>query len=432
MRSNDSPSGPPARSRRRAWLGACAGLVAAGRAQVAGAQSHGAGSRASSGNATAVGSGASSAAATFVDDTVRAAARQVATLLARLPDAERLPRTVDRGEVVRVPREDWTSGFFPGVLWLLHEGTGEAAWAEAARRFTRTLEPLRRFRDHHDVGFMLGCSYGQALRLAEAPGDRAVLVDGARSLATRFDPRVGLIRSWDHGRWRYPVIVDNLMNLELLTWAAREAADPSLLEIAVRHADGTLAHHCRPDGGTVHLVDFDPATGTALERRTVQGAADGSTWARGQAWALYGFTAMYRETRLVRYLRQAERLARFVLAHPRLPADGIPYWDYDAPGIPAAPRDASAAAITASALLELAGLTGDTAFAGRCRMLARAQLAALASPAYRAEGGSNGGFVLRHSVGALPLGSEIDVPIVYADYYFLEALTRLRRDAARA
>ena len=367
----------------------------------------------------------------FVEATLRASAAQTATLLSGLPDATRMPRTVERGSLVRVPREDWTSGFFPGVLWLLHEATGEPAWREAARRFTRTLEPLRHFREHHDLGFMLGCSFGNAQRLAQAPGDRAVLVDGARSLATRFDPRVGQIRSWDHGGWSYPVIIDNLMNLDLLTWASREAADPRLLEIAVRHADGTLANHCRPDGSCFHLVDFDPATGSVRDRRTVQGAADGSTWARGQAWGLYGFTAMYRETKHVRYLAQAERMARFVMDHPRLPADRIPYWDFDAPGIPAALRDASAGAITSSALLELAELTSDPTLARRAQALAREQLRTLASPAYFAARGENGGFLLRHSVGALPLRSEIDVPLVYADYYFLEALLRLRRSAVR-
>lgn len=367
----------------------------------------------------------------FVEATLRASAAQVATLLSGLPDATRMPRTVERGALVRVAREDWTSGFFPGVLWQLFDATGEPAWREAARRFTRTLEPLRRFRDHHDLGFMLGCSFGNALRLAEARGDRAVLVDGARALATRFDPGVGMIRSWDHGGWAYPVIIDNLMNLELLTWASREASDPRLLEIAVRHADGTLANHCRPDGSAYHLVDFDPVKRTVLARRTVQGAADGSTWARGQAWGLYGFTAMYRETRYVRYLAQAERMARFVIEHPRLPADRIPYWDFDAPDIPAALRDASAGAIMASALLELAALTADPTLARRAQALAREQLHALASPAYFAARGENGGFLLRHSVGALPHRAEIDVPLVYADYYFLEALLRLRRTVMR-
>jgi len=365
--------------------------------------------------------------ATPIDATLASAARQYTSLLASLPDASRLPRTVERGALVRVAPEDWTSGFFPGALWYLYEATGEAGWREQARRFTRTLEPLQHFRDHHDLGFMLFCSFGNGHRLTGDPGYRAVLVTGARALATRFDPRVGMIRSWDHGAWSYPVIVDNLMNLEMLTWAAREAGEPRLHEIAVRHADATLVHHCRPDGGTVHLVDFDPASGAVRARRTVQGAADGSTWARGQAWGLYGFTMMYRETRLARYLQQAERMARFVIDHPRLPADRVPYWDFDAPGIPAEPRDASAAAITASALLELATHLPDPAFAQRCRTLAREQLAALASPAYLAAPGSNGGFLLRHSVGALPHGVEIDVPLVYADYYLLEALLRLRR-----
>lgn len=431
MSSRTVSSVPVPRPPRRSLLASLAGACAAGAVPSARAQSTDAGS-VSAGPPAASPAAAPPTSRASVDALVRRAANQVATLLARLPDAERLPRTVDRGALVRVTRDDWTSGFFPGVLWLLHEGTAEPGWRDAARRYTRTLAPLRHFRDHHDVGFMLGCSYGNALRLAAEPDDRAVLVDGARALATRFDPRVGLIRSWDHGPWAYPVIIDNLMNLELLTWASREAAEPRLLEIAVRHADRTLADHVRSDGGSFHLVDYDPATGTVRERRTVQGAADASTWARGQAWGLYGFTAMYRETRLPRYLRQAERMAGFVMDHPRLPADRIPYWDFDAPGQPTAPRDASAAAITASALLELATLTADPAVAARMRTFATGQLASLASPAYFAEGGENGGFVLRHSVGALPHGAEIDVPLVYADYYFLEALLRLRRTAPRA
>ncbi|MFZ4760774.1 MAG: glucuronyl hydrolase [Burkholderiaceae bacterium] len=412
MRPDPNSSNAHAAPRRRALM---AGLAGAGVAMApcAGAQSAG-------------------ESLAFVEPALRASAAQITTLLTGLPNATRMPRTVERGALVRVQREDWTSGFFPGVLWLLYEATGEHDWREAARRFTRTLEPLRHFRDHHDVGFMLGCSYGNALRLAEAPGDRAVLVDGARALATRFDPRVGLIRSWDHGGWAYPVIIDNLMNLELLIWASREAADPRLLEIAVRHADGTLAHHCRPDGSAFHLVDFDPATGAVRDRRTVQGAADGSAWARGQAWGLYGFTAMYRETRHARYLAQAERMARFVMDHPRLPADRIPYWDFDAPGIPNAPRDASAGAIIAGALLELATLTADRDLARRAHALAREQLRALSSPAYFAARGENGGFLLRHSVGALPHRAEIDVPLVYADYYFLEAMLRLRRAGKRS
>ncbi|MFM1988261.1 MAG: hypothetical protein RJA99_1218 [Pseudomonadota bacterium] len=362
-----------------------------------------------------------------VEEILRFAAQQYPVLLGGLPDATRLPRTVARGEPVRVPREDWTSGFFPGVLWLLHEATGLDRWRDEARRFTRTLEPLQSWRGDHDVGFMLGCSVGNGLRLTGDRAYRDVLVNGARSLATRFDPRVGMIRSWDHGQWAYPVIVDTMMNLELLALGAQLSADAGLLEIAIRHADATLAHHCRPDGGTVHLVDLDPVIGAVRQKRTVQGAADGSTWARGQAWGVYGFTMMYRETGLSRYLAQAERMARFVLEHPRLPADGIPYWDYDAPGIPGALRDASAAAITASALIELAPMLSDGALSGRLLRLARTQLRTLASPPYRSAPGGNGGFLLGHSVGALPLGSEIDVPLIYADYYFLEGVLRLRR-----
>jgi lysophospholipase L1-like esterase len=248
-------------------------------------------------------------------------------------------------------------------------------------------------------------------------------------LSTRFKPEVGLIRSWDHGAWKYPVIIDNMMNLELLTWAAREANEPRLREIAIGHADNTRKNHFRPDASTWHVLDYNPTNGAVVKRQTHQGAADDSAWARGQAWGLYGYTMMYRETRRPEYLEQAVKIAQFLLSHPRLPADKVPYWDFDAPGIPNAPRDASAAAIMASALLEL-GTLAEPAFARQCFETARQQLRSLASPAYRAVVGENGGFLLRHCVGHFPKNSEVDVPINYADYYFLEALLRLRKQVS--
>lgn len=353
------------------------------------------------------------------------AATQYTHLLAQVSDPTRIPRTFEHGQLKLVRPEDWTSGFVGGSLWYLYEYTGDARWAEAARDYTARVERIKNFRGHHDVGFMLFCSYGNGLRLTGDPAYRDVLIQGARSLATRYDDRVGLIRSWDFGTWKYPVIVDNMMNLELLTWAARAANEPRLRDIALRHADLTLTNHYRPDGSSFHVVDYDPATGAVLKRETRQGYADSSAWARGQAWGLYGFVMMFRETGNPAYRDHAVRIAQFIRNHPRLPADKVPYWDFDAPNIPNEPRDASSAAIMASALIELSGQV-EPKLGRQFLELARQQLLSLSSPAYLAEPGTNGGFLLRHSVGDLPRKSEVDVPLNYADYYFLEALLRYR------
>lgn len=353
------------------------------------------------------------------------AASQYEGMLAAIKDDPGLPRTTAGGKRVMVGPKDWTSGFFPGSLWYLYEATTSPRWREAADATTRRLESIRHYTGNHDVGFMLFCSYGNGWRLTKAPDYRAVLLDGATSLATRFNPAVGAIKSWDNPKWKYPVIIDNMMNLELLLWASAEGGDPRFRDIAVRHADTTMANHFRPDASTWHVVGYDPETGKPAVKQTHQGAADDSAWARGQAWALYGYTMMARETKHPAYLAQALRIAAFLSKHPRLPTDGVPYWDFDAPGIPDAPRDASAAAIMASALIELSTLAGG----GPDRSLlelARRQLLSLTSPAYFAPKGENGGFLLQHCVGHLPGGKEIDVPLVYADYYFLEALLRYR------
>ncbi len=359
------------------------------------------------------------------------AARQYQGLLARIEGESGLPRSFKDGRVVIVPPQDWTSGFFAGSLWFLFEATRDETWSKAAQSYTTRLEAIRHFTGSHDVGFMLNSSYGNGLRLTGNPAYRAVLLDGAEALATRFNPTVGAIRSWDSNSGEFLVIIDNMMNLELLMWAAHAADRPHLGDIAMHHADTTLANHFRPDGSSWHVLAYDPATGAVLHRRTHQGAADDSAWARGQSWGLYGFTMMYRETHKPAYLAQAVKIAEFLRHHPRLPEDGVPYWDYDAPAIPHAPRDSSAAAIMASALLELSGyVEGDKVNAYRA--LAERQLRSLSSPAYRAPVGENGNFLLMHGVGHLPAWSEVDAPLVYGDYYFLEALLRFRAQLAAA
>lgn len=357
---------------------------------------------------------------------------QYGALLSRIQQQPGFPRTLEHGVVKLVEVKDWTAGFFPGSLWYLYEATGDARWRTAAADYTARTAPAKFDKTQHDLGFMLGAGYGNGYRLTQDPAYRDALLAGATTLVTRFNPRAGSIQSWDlwkDSTWAFPVIVDNMMNLELLTWASRATNEPYYKSVAVAHADTTLKHHFRADHSSYHLVDYDPQTGAVRSRVTVQGHADASSWARGQAWGLYGYTMMYRETRNEAYLRQAQRIADFIMTHSRLPADKVPYWDFDDPAIPDAPRDSSAAAITSSALLELARLADKDA-ARRYRTFAEAQLRSLASPAYLAAPGENGGFLLKHATGHKPAGKEIDVPLNYGDYYFLEALLRLKATLA--
>lgn len=345
---------------------------------------------------------------------------------------------LDEGEYPRSTNADgslrtsdvgwWCSGFYPGSLWYIYEFTGDEAFREMAWKHTRSLEGLIERHTDHDIGFQINCSYGNALRLT---GDSAAVVPtylaAARKLAARLNPATGVTRSWDWLRhdWRYPVIIDNMMNLELLTAAARISGESELAAVAETHARTTLKNHFRSDWSSWHLVDYDPVTGDVRSKETVQGHAHESAWARGQAWALYGYTMMYRETLKEEYLDAAENIADMILAH--LPEDGIPYWDFDAPDIPDALRDASAGAIMASAFIELSTLTEDTGAAVRYLETARRQLLTFGTDEYLAKPGENGGFLLKHCVGNMPENSEIDVPLSYADYYFLEALVRYCR-----
>lgn len=313
----------------------------------------------------------------------------------------------------------WTSGFFPGSLWYLYEYTKDPAYRTLAEKWTAPLEREKANTRTHDLGFMLYCSFGNGYRLAQNPTYKYVLIQGAYSLATRFDPKVGLIKSWDkHDKYDYPVIIDNMMNLELLFWASRQTKDPKFRQIAITHADNTLKNHFRPDGSSYHVVCYNP-DGSVAMRKTAQGAANESAWARGQSWGLYGYTVMYRETKDKKYLDHADRIASFFLNHPNLPADKIPYWDFDRPG---EERDASAGAIAASALLELSQYSPSnrTTYVGAAEQM----LQSLASSAYKAKLGENNQFVLMHSVSHKPQNFEVNVPLTYADYYYIEALLR--------
>jgi len=357
-----------------------------------------------------------------------AAEKQYEHLLTLAAGDPNIPRRFQDNKLVTVKPEDWTSGHFPGALWYLYDYTRNPKWRQVAEDYTRRLERIRHFTGNHDIGFMLYCSYGNELRLTGNPAAKAVLLDGCAAAVKRFDPKVGAIMSWNpraDKQWQYPVIIDNMMNLELLMWGSKNGGGEVYRDVALTHADKTNANQYRPDASSWHVVSYDPATGQPARKNTHQGFSDDSAWARGQSWGLYGFTMMYRETGRKEYLARAVAVADFLTGHPRLPADKVPYWDYDAPEIPNAPRDASAGSIMASALIELSTHVGGPKGAAYLAV-ARQQLLTLASPAFTAQPGANGGFVLMNSVGHLPAKTEISVPINYADYYYLEALLRYR------
>ena len=335
------------------------------------------------------------------------------------------PRTIEKGELKLVASRDWTSGFFPGQLWMLYEFNGKNEWKEHAKNFTSNIEREKTNAGTHDMGFKIYCSFGSGYRLTNDASYREIIIQSANTLITRFRPVVGCIRSWDHHKeqWGFPVIIDNMMNLELLFEATKLTGDSSFHRIAVTHANTTMKNHFRPDFSSVHVVDYDTITGKVVKRETHQGFSHESAWSRGQAWALYGYTLCYRETKDPVYLKQAENIAKFILSHPNLPKDIVPYYDFDAPGIPNEPRDASAAAITASALYELSTYSNKRR---QYRSTADKILENLTNN-YRSRVGQNKGFILLHSTGSKPANSEVDVPINYADYYYLEAVLRSKK-----
>ena len=344
-------------------------------------------------------------------------------------DAALCPRYADHeGNLVTSSIWWWCSGFYPGSLWLVYEYTGDENMKALAEKHTVVLDSIRFRTNDHDVGFQLNCSYGNGYRLTGNPEYKDVLCDGAHSLATRFNPAVGCLRSWDPApdhiaAWKFPVIIDNMMNLELLLKASQLCGDDSLRTVAESHAMTTMKNHFRDDASSFHLVDYDPVTGDVLVQQTVQGFADWSAWSRGQAWGLYGFTMMYQYTGGRQYLDHAVKIAEYLL--PRLPEDGVPYWDFDSDEIPDDLRDASAGAIMASALVQLSTYVPD-ASAEKYLSAAERILRTLASDEYMSAPGEECGFLLKHSVGNKPGGVEVDVPLTYSDYYFLEALLRYR------
>lgn len=333
------------------------------------------------------------------------------------------------GSVYNCSYTDWRSGFFPGSVWYLYELSGDSTLLPPARKYTEAIREAENLTWHHDIGFIINCSFGNGWRLTKDTTYPAVIIQAAKSLSTRFRKQANVIQSWNVDRgwmsqrgWECPVIIDNMMNLELLFEATRLSGDSTFYQIAVAHADRTLTEHFRPNGSCYHVIDYNLKDGSVRNRHTAQGYAHESVWSRGQAWAVYGFTVCYRETKDLRYLNQALKTFTFMKNHPAMPSDLIPYWDMDAPKIPNEPRDVSTASCMAAALYEIS--TYNTSDASSYKEYADRIMNSLSSSAYCAALGTNGNFLLEHSVGSIPHNSEIDVPLNYADYYYLEALKR--------
>ncbi len=363
----------------------------------------------------------------LIDEQFKFADQQYKVLAKNVP-ADVMPKTYyeKTGKVETSDTKWWCSGFFPGTLLYIYEYTKDADILREAKERLGILEKEKHYTGNHDLGFMMYCSFGNAYRILKDPLYKKTIDTAAESLSTRYHPEAGVIQSWNSSKkMAGPVIIDNMMNLELLSWVSDHGGDKKYKEIAVTHANSTIKNHFRPDFSSYHVVDYDMKTGKILQKITAQGAADSSAWSRGQAWGLYGYTMMYRFTKDKQYLEQAKNIAKFMLNDRNMPKDMIPYWDYDAPGIPDTYRDASAGAVMASALLELARYS-DKKESKQYLNAAETALRTLASDTYRAKLGENGGFLLKHSVGSIPHNSEVDVPLTYADYYFLEALHRYK------
>lgn len=341
-------------------------------------------------------------------------------------DSQSIPRsmTPSTGKIYKVPSEDWTSGFFVGNLWQLYQLTGNAAYKQRAAKWNAFIEKEKFNKGTHDMGFKVFCSFGKGLEVEYNENYKNIIVTSAKTLSTRFNKNVGSIRSWDFNKdiWEFPVIIDNMLNLELLFEATKISNDSSYHKIAVQHANTTLTKHFRKDNSTFHVVVYDTITGKVKEKVTHQGFNNESAWARGQAWAIYGYTMAYRYTKDKAYLDQAEATAKFFINHKNLREDGIPYWDFNDPSIPNTPRDVSAGSIVASALIELYGFTKNEIYLNYSKKV----LNTLHTSEYVLATNVNAPFILGHSTGNKPQNDEVDEPIIYADYYYLEAVLRMK------
>lgn len=347
----------------------------------------------------------------------------LATAAALKPGAYPIRTTLDSSWLT-VDAKDWTAGFYPAALWRTYERTGDPAWRQRAQTWQAGLASETKH-DSTDLGFKLFDTYGVGYELTGDAAYKKIVLAAAATVAKRFDPDVGMFRVWDArtDRTQFRVNIDATMNLELMFWAGQNGGKPQYAAMATRHALRAVTDLVRPDGSTWMCAAYDQKTGALLRHFTTQGYATESTWARGQAWAMYGFTTAYRYTRDPRFLDAARRTAAWFVSH--LPPDRVPYWDFDVPDKATAPRDTSAAAIAASALLELSGDESVPAARQGDIDTARAILVSLSSPAYTSR---TPGFaaILAHGTQYEAKG-QADTGIMFGDYYFVEALGRYEK-----
>ncbi|TDI69160.1 MAG: glucuronyl hydrolase [Bacteroidetes bacterium] len=366
-----------------------------------------------------------------LDQSIKNCETQLAISVPKLTDLSKHPRLIetDEKEWKQIPNGKlvWTSGFYPGILWYMYDLTKDEKWKQEAIKRTEVFEEFQHIVEHHDIGFMMFPSYGNGLLIGNKNEYKDILLSSAKSLSTRYNPNVGTIKSWSnkmHPRWKQHItIIDNMLNLELLYWAAKNGGTSTYYDIATKHAEITMKNHFRDDDTSWHVLEYDSITGNVLNKHTKQGFDDNSRWSRGQAWGIYGYTMVYRETKDKKFLDFAQKLTDRYLT--LLPEDLVPYWDFDAPNIPNEERDASAAAIVASALLELSTYVKNEKDRERYYNTALRMLASLSSEKYSGLGKTDS--FLIHSTGAKSLGHEIDVALIYADYYYIEALSRLKK-----
>jgi unsaturated chondroitin disaccharide hydrolase len=361
-----------------------------------------------------------------IDQNFTDAAAQYKVLAKNLP-ADKFPKTYfpTTGKYEWSNSGWWCSGFYPGTLLYLYQQTKDTALYNESLRILDVLKKEQFNTTTHDLGFMMYCSFGNANLINPSATYKEILLNSAKSLSTRFSPSVGCIKSWDGKPNEYLVIIDNMMNLKLLFWATQVSGDSSFYKIAVAHANTTIKNHFRADNSSYHVLNYNATSGAVIQKKTAQGFADESAWGRGQAWGLYGYTETYRETKDKIYLEQADKIAQYILSHSNFAKDKITYWDFNAPDIPASLRDASAAAIMASAFLELSEYVNKKT-AKKYFKTAETILKNLSAADYKAAPGTNGGFIIKHCVGHKPAGTEVDVPLTYADYYFVEAMMRYK------
>ena len=367
----------------------------------------------------------------FIDDSFKKAEEVYKKALKENTDLNAIPRSVHNdGTIMTGEPGDWTCGFFPGSLWFLYENTHADFWLNNAREWTENLEEVKNKETTHDIGFMIYCSFGNGYRLTKDESYLEIINQASTTLSKRFNPIVGCTKSWNRykfsEKWEFPVIIDNMMNLEMLMFSFQNTGDSSYYTIATSHANTTMENHFRNDYSSYHVVDYDSLTGEVIQKNTHQGYSDSSSWARGQTWGLYGYTFMYRDTKDTAYLNQAKNIADYIMNNPKIPEDKIPYWDYDDPK-PDPAKDVSAAALAASALLDLSQLVEDEKLSTSYLNYATDVLRTLSSKTYFNELEDNHHFLLAHATGNYPRGTEIDKPLSYADYYYLEGLLKLKK-----